>query len=342
MAAPSLPTVPEVQYENITGEQLAADLAVLTGQTVEEVKNEGRTDLVRLATGETFVRPTAFTRVIPETAGVLVVNAEIGNGPVNLEVSAALTRMDFGKDVTRIWQRLDEFVTTDSHVECDKIVSEALAIADRLYNAQVGLAEAVYRREWNEETSWYAMTRAERMFLTKGNWHIEWSDWVMLPASVGEKFYQTGVIDLSQFPCHQLNGSFNALSAMRKFVQWFCQGCFEENAAHEGIVFVLRRRSRMEAHRQWVEASNGKMKLENYLNRQFTDHISTQNGVPYTTEVPAGLANVTRKWIWTAPDASLQNMGIIRKSLNDPSASPKWQNGIALPPCLTVAWSNGD
>ena len=73
------------------------------------------------------------------------------NGPVNLEVSAALTRMDFGKDVTRIWQRLDEFVTTDSHVECDKIVSEALAIADRLYNAQVGLAEAVYRREWNED-----------------------------------------------------------------------------------------------------------------------------------------------------------------------------------------------
>ena len=33
--------------------------------------------------------------------------------PVNLEVSAALTRMDFGKDVTRIWQRLDEFVTSD-------------------------------------------------------------------------------------------------------------------------------------------------------------------------------------------------------------------------------------
>ena len=154
------------------------------------------------------------------------------NGPVNLEVSAALTRMDIGKDVTRIWQRLEEFVTTDSHVECDKIVSEACAIADRLYNAQVGLCEAVYRREWNEdwapllsfvipgtrsggmsgcrfehpdehsngpmsslrlrmnslgidtvqngpnecmvETTWYEMTRAERMFLTKGNWHIEW------------------------------------------------------------------------------------------------------------------------------------------------------------------------
>ena len=41
MAAPSLPTVPEVQYENMTGEQLAADLAVLTGRLIEEIKNEG-------------------------------------------------------------------------------------------------------------------------------------------------------------------------------------------------------------------------------------------------------------------------------------------------------------
>ena len=83
------------------------------------------------------------------------------------------------------------------------------------------------------ETASYAMTKAERMFLTKGTWHIEWKnlpyakenvthdlvnvyDWVMLPASVGEEFYQNGAIDLSKFPCHQLNGSFNALSAMRK------------------------------------------------------------------------------------------------------------------------------
>ena len=79
----SLPTVPEVQYENMTGDQLAADLSVLTGKTVEQVKSagvqatlvalhltgarpEGREDLVRLATGESFVRPTAFTRVRPE------------------------------------------------------------------------------------------------------------------------------------------------------------------------------------------------------------------------------------------------------------------------------------
>ena len=73
-------------------------------------------------------------------------------------------------------------------------------------------------------------------------------------------------------------------------MQWFCQDCFEESAATEGVVFVLRRRSKVEAQRQWVEASNGKMKLDNYFNRQFTDHITTQNGVPDTTEVPAGAA----------------------------------------------------
>eukprot|EP00439_Symbiodinium_sp_Y106_P060088 s3562_g8.t2 len=212
------------------------------------------------------------------------------NGPMNREVSAALSRMDMGKDVTK-----------------------------------VGLAEAVYRREWNDEwapilsllipgtrsgglsgcrfehpdehsngpmsslrlrmnspginvvqngpnecmveTAWYAMTKAERMFLEKGHWHIEWKlspnakenvvhdlvnvyDWVMLPSSVGEKFFRNGTIELSQFPCHQLNGSFCALSAMCKTVQWYCQGCFDENADYEGVVFVVRRRSKNEAQRK--------------------------------------------------------------------------------------------
>ncbi|OLP82439.1 hypothetical protein AK812_SmicGene36919 [Symbiodinium microadriaticum] len=277
--------------------------------------------------------------------------------------------MDIGRDVTRIWQRLDEFVTTDSNFECDRIIAEALAIADRLYHAQVGLAEAVYRREWNEdwaplmsceipgtrsgglagcrfehpdehsngpmsslrlrmnslamidtvqngpndcmvETTWYAMTKAERMFFTKANWHIEWKyspsakenvthdlvnvyEWVMLP-QVWERSV-TRMVRLTS-----LNGSFNALSAMRKTVQWFCQDCFEESAATEGVVFVLRRRSKVEAQRQWVAASNGKMKSDNYFNRQFTDHITTQ------------------KWIWTVPEASLKSMGIARMPLNDP------------------------
>ena len=249
VANPAMPTVPEVQYEELTGEQLAVEVACLSGRTVEEVRNVGvqsslvalhligavpetRQDLIRLATGESFVRPTAFVRVTAAPgANVLTVDAEIGdgspheplqgnqqidaamairpsaetapavdtnaeqtasagipptaappatesseigrndfpveslhlmngtltthrfsrNGPVNREVSATLSRMDMGKDVTKVWQRLHEYVVTDSQTECDKIRMDACAIANRLYDAQVGLAEAVYRREWNDE-----------------------------------------------------------------------------------------------------------------------------------------------------------------------------------------------
>ena len=70
---------------------------------------------------------------------------------MNREVSAALSRMDIGKDVTKVWQRLDEYVMTDSQRECHKIEVEGGAIANRLDDAQVGLAEAVYRQEWNDE-----------------------------------------------------------------------------------------------------------------------------------------------------------------------------------------------
>ena len=103
------------------------------------------------------------------------------------------------------------------------------------------------------ETGWFAMSKAERMFLTKGNWQIEWKlaphakenvvtdlvnvyDWVMLPLEIGEHYYLTGEIDLSRFPCHQMNGSFNALSAMRKCIQWFCQGVLNEDAVYQRTV----------------------------------------------------------------------------------------------------------
>ena len=272
-------------------------------------------------------------------------------------------------------------MTTDSQTECHKIEMDAGAIANRLHDAQVGLAEAVYRREWNDEwapilsllipetrsgglsgcrfehpdehsngpmsslrlrmnslginvvqngpnmcmveTAWYAMTEAERMFLEKGHWHIGRKltanakenvvhdlvnvyDWIMLPASVGEKFFRNGPIELSKFPCHQLNGSLCALSAMRKTVQWYCQGCFDENADYEGAVFVVRRRSKNAAQRKCVTASSGKMKLENYFNRQFTDHISTQNGYLENDDEHVGVANVPGKWIWNVPDDSSQ------------------------------------
>ena len=52
------------------------------------------------------------------------------NGPVNREVSAALSRMDFGKDITKVWQRLDEYVTTNSQTEYDKIEMDACEITN--------------------------------------------------------------------------------------------------------------------------------------------------------------------------------------------------------------------
>ena len=41
MANPTMPTVPEVQYEELTGEQLAHDLASLSGRSVTDIQNEG-------------------------------------------------------------------------------------------------------------------------------------------------------------------------------------------------------------------------------------------------------------------------------------------------------------
>ena len=95
-ATPALATVPELTYESMTGEELAVEVAALTGKSVEDVKNAGvqntlvalhlsgevpedRHDLNRLSTGESFVRPTAFTRVRsePNAAGVLVVDVPL-------------------------------------------------------------------------------------------------------------------------------------------------------------------------------------------------------------------------------------------------------------------------
>ena len=42
-------------------------------------------------------------------------------------------------------------MTTDSQTEYDKIAMDAYEITNRLNDAQVGLAEAVHCREWNDE-----------------------------------------------------------------------------------------------------------------------------------------------------------------------------------------------
>eukprot|EP00439_Symbiodinium_sp_Y106_P072834 s121_g13.t1 len=62
--------------------------------------------------------------------------------------------------------------------------------------------------------------------------------------------YTTGMLDPSRFPCHQLNGSFNALSALRKTVQRANQEVFEENANDELIAFFVLRRTKTAAMRR--------------------------------------------------------------------------------------------
>ena len=159
------------------------------------------------------------------------------------------------------------------------------------------------------ETSWVTMTKAERLFRNKGNRHVEWRsphypkenatdllvnvyDWVCWPLSLANGLFRNGWLDLSRFPCHQLNGSFNALSALRKTVQWANQWVFESNENAEPIAFVVFTRTRVEAMRRWTTGGaggNARMKFANYSNRQFTDHISTHewdevgsNGWPRT------------------------------------------------------------
>ncbi|CAE7406577.1 unnamed protein product [Symbiodinium sp. CCMP2456] len=442
-AIPTLETVPELRHEAMTGEELAQQVADLMGMPVEEVKENGvqsslvalhlagrvpedREDLIRLATGESIVRPTAFTRVTPDptAGGVLIAEvpmedltgpqqidsamgirpgsngpnvatasaaasaANVGrpndppietthlmcekvqphrlsrNGAVNNEVSHALDLMDCGTEVKNIWRRLDGYVTVDSQDELDKIENVATMMANRMKDA------ATVSNNVNEcmmETGWWAMTKAERMFLTKGKWEIKWRldqndkenlvhdlvhvyDWILLPASIGESYYETGEIDLSRFPCHQLNGSFCALTAMRKTVQWYSQGVFDENAPYERLVFIVRRRSTVEATREWTGVTTGakKMKLNNYFNRQFTDHISTQNGFLVENE----LKTVPSRWVWSVPtEASRLSMGIIRMSFNDAMSYTKtgpqllclsemeeWSRNATIPRSGLIEW----
>ena len=108
--------------------------------------------------------------------------------------------------------------------------------------------------DWMIETSWTQMTKAERLILTKGNWRsAHWAkenatdalvnvyDWLCLPMPLAMRLCNNGVVDLSRFPCHQLNGSFNALSALRKTVQWANQGVVEESENDTPIAFVVFR-----------------------------------------------------------------------------------------------------
>ena len=104
-------------------------------------------------------------------------------------------------------------------------------------------------------------------------------------------------MDLSRFPRHQLNGSFNALSALRKTVQRANQDVFELNENEEPTAFVVFRRTRAQALRRWTAGGSGgnaRMKLANYFN----------------------------DWRWTMEPLSLSSAAIIRMPINDPMCCP--------------------
>ena len=75
------------------------------------------------------------------------------HGPVTVEVSAALTAMDCGVELTRVWRELDNYVGTVVENDRERVVVRANDLADRMLRAQVGLAETLYKREWNEDTA---------------------------------------------------------------------------------------------------------------------------------------------------------------------------------------------
>ena len=292
------------------------------------------------------------------------------HGPVTVEVSAALTAMDCGVELTRVWRELDHYVGTVVENDRERVVERANDLADRLLRAQVGLAETLYTmmsvllpgtrsggttacrfdhpdqhsngpmgslrmrmhslgiqteingpNNWMIETSWTQMTKAERLFLTKGNWHVEWRsahwakenatdalvnvyDWLCLPMPLAMRLYNNGIVDLSRFPCHQLNGSFNALSALRKTIQWANQGVFEEAECDATVAFIVFRRTKATGG----PGGNARVKLANYFNRQFTDHISTFEWDN------TGLDN----WRWRMESESFDAVGIVRVPMTDP------------------------
>ena len=126
-----------------------------------------------------------------------------------------------------------------------------------------------------------------------------------MPLSLANGLFTNGWLDLSRFPCHQLNGLFNALSALRKTVQWANQDVFEPSENEEPIAFVVFRRTRADAMRRWTAGASGgnaRMKLANCFNKQVTDHISIHewDGVG------------RNDWRWTLCERLLASMGIVR------------------------------
>ncbi|CAE7775887.1 unnamed protein product [Symbiodinium sp. CCMP2592] len=244
--------------------------------------------------------PNAAANAVPREARhlmneVLVPHRLSRHGPVNaLRWTAELSSPECGMSLTF-------FITTVVENDRQRAAERANDLADRMLRAQVNLAES-------GGTTAYRFDHPDR--------HVEWrsphyakenatdalvnvDDWLAMG------LYTNGVLDLAKFPCHQLNGSYNALSALRKTVQWANQGVFEESGNGEPIAFVVFRRTKTAAMRRWVAGGpngNARVKLANYFNRQFTDHISA---FEWDGDGPDN-------WKWTMEPLSHASAGIVR------------------------------
>ncbi|CAE7514861.1 unnamed protein product [Symbiodinium sp. CCMP2592] len=152
--------------KEIAAEQLVIDVAALSDLTEDDVRQTGvqsnlvalhlcgnvpghRQDLQRLAQGLTVVRPTADPLAENASAtGPAAIDAALGinvrlsrNGPMSVEVSAALTAMDCGIELTRVWNR---YITTIVENGRERVVERANDIADRTLRAQVNLGETLF------------------------------------------------------------------------------------------------------------------------------------------------------------------------------------------------------
>ncbi|CAE7322252.1 unnamed protein product [Symbiodinium sp. CCMP2456] len=151
-------------------------------------------------------------------------------------MAAAITRVDCGSDITRLSSRLRRYVEDGK----ENFVTEANDLA------QTGLAER-------------DVDTAERMFLTNGKWHITWKC-----ASYAKENSTDGLVRVYGWV------------ALRNAFQWANQNVHQPNETAELICIVVFRRAKNEATRHWVMNGTGQqqMKLANYVNRKFVDHIS--------------------------------------------------------------------
>ncbi|OLQ04031.1 hypothetical protein AK812_SmicGene12941 [Symbiodinium microadriaticum] len=184
VAPQNVQPIPEERVAATVGNELAEILPQLSARTVEEIKNEGvqttviamhlmrqipadPPDLRRLAIGESFVRPTVNVDPQPvenaSASGPAQIDATHGEAAraaakatVAPTVSKSLMKEGNGASSPDqpAWFGESPKWTVVWTLDIESLVTEANDFVDILLNVpQIGLAEAVYRREWGEDAA---------------------------------------------------------------------------------------------------------------------------------------------------------------------------------------------